>query len=477
MQYTAIRNRYTPTSLVPNPYGWTGSSTSNRADVPTALIGASNVSSEEVQRTLAYEWLESGQLADHNYANPPFTSGAAGRLLPSLVDEFGQSAKILRGFIRRAQWEAGDPVTKARLYFMYNPETIERQYISYLDQSALDPFNTVYQSGNLVAPPSLLDFNFDLFFDRQTEAMHSDHPGVFVDYQFFDLVVRNVIPTDPNQSSNQLPDNGVMMVNPRDITVVFSPQLTVQGRPTNASVRFEKFTHRMIPTRMSISLQMRVTYFGPLLEQSQYQMQAVQDSSALLVPPDQQSVFSIVWSKIVTTVSATADQSGLVGAANAGVRNSAAASTGSGDAQSRGWGAPCSGGIIPLSVDGVSFPAGVNRGIHDLCTLLLRETRKRGYSPISGQCWGYNCAKIPGSSSWSNHAFGLAIDINAPENPQTSHLVTNMPSWMPALWTQYGFRWGGTYHSNPDAMHYEFMGTPESAQFLTAVAVGKGIGS
>ena len=46
---------------------------------------------------------------------------------------------------------------------------------------------------------------------------------MFVDYQFFDMVVRNVIPSDPNQTNNTLPDNGVMMVNPRDITVVFSP--------------------------------------------------------------------------------------------------------------------------------------------------------------------------------------------------------------------------------------------------------------
>ena len=88
---------------------------------------------------------------------------------------------------------------------------------------------------------------------------------MLVDYQFFDLVVRNVIPTDPNQMSNQLPDNGVMMVNPRDITVVFSPQLTVQGRPINAQVVFEKFTHRMTPIRMRISLEMRVMYFGPML--------------------------------------------------------------------------------------------------------------------------------------------------------------------------------------------------------------------
>jgi hypothetical protein len=101
-----------------------------------------------------------------------------------------------------------------------------------------------------------------LFFDRQSEAQDPEHPGVLVDMEYFDLVVRNVVPGD--NTNGQLPDNGVMMVNPRDITVIFSPTLTVQGRPTNASVVYEKFTHRMTPTRMRIDLTMRVVYLGPV---------------------------------------------------------------------------------------------------------------------------------------------------------------------------------------------------------------------
>ena len=158
---------------------------------------------------------------------------------------------------------------------MYNPEIISRDYVSYLEQGALDPFNTVYQSGNLVAPPSILDFSFELFFDRQEEATQINHPGVFVDYQFFDLVVRNVVPYRPRPGSNTLPDNGVMMVNPRDITVVFSPQMTVQGRPLNARVTFERFTHRMTPTRMRIALTMRAVYMGPIREITEYQAETV----------------------------------------------------------------------------------------------------------------------------------------------------------------------------------------------------------
>ena len=153
-------------------------------------------------------------------------------------------------------------MSKAQLNFMYNPESVVRDYVSYLDQEALDPFNTVYQSGNLIAPPSFINFSFDLFFDRQVQATNGQIPrGVLEDYDFFDIVVRNVV---PGGGTTAVPDNGIMMVNPKDIMVVFSKDLSVQGRPTNARVTFERFMADMTPTRVTISLTMIVTYFGPL---------------------------------------------------------------------------------------------------------------------------------------------------------------------------------------------------------------------
>lgn len=102
---------------------------------------------------------------------------------------------------------------------------------------------------------------------------------------------------------------------------------------------------------------------------------------------------------------------------------------------------------------------------------------RRGYQLVPGWCWGYACRKISGSSTWSNHAWGLAVDLNAPKNPYGSRLVTDMPSWMPALWKSYGFRWGGDYRNNKDAMHYEFMGSVADAKRQTERAraeLGKG---
>ena len=254
-----------------NSYGWAGSQGYNSQDIP-GWFRSGPRTREILEQQFAYEWYDYSS-GLRGSSNPPFHSGAAGSLLPGLTQggqPNGQPARILRGFIRRAEFDPTNTISLARLYFMYNPEVIVRDYVSYLDQGALDPFNTVFDSGNLVAPPSFMDFSFELFFDRQAEAQKFNNPGVFVDYEYFDLVVRNVVPRRRGRNG-QLPDNGVMMVNPRDITVVFSPNITVQGRPLNARVSFEKFTHRMVPTRMRISLTMRVIYIGPVRDMTVYE--------------------------------------------------------------------------------------------------------------------------------------------------------------------------------------------------------------
>jgi hypothetical protein len=199
-------------------------------------------------------------------SNPEFKFNQNQRRLNTPAGMSG-GEKITRGYIRRT--DQTDDVGTATLNFMFNPEQITRDYVSYLDQAALDPFNTLYQSGNLVAPPSFVNFTFSLFFDRaedvaMTDTKDPNNPlgkGVLIDYEYFDLVVRNVVPSRPG--SPDVPDNGVMMVNPKDITVVFSEDLTVQGRPTNARVSFTKFDHRMVPVRMQVDLTMITTYFGP----------------------------------------------------------------------------------------------------------------------------------------------------------------------------------------------------------------------
>lgn len=141
-------------------------------------------------------------------------------------------------------------------------------------------------------------------------------------------------------------------------------------------------------------------------------------------------------------------------------------------AEQRGWGKGFPANRVkdmqPVEVAGVKVS--VNRAIAPLVRFLMEETERRGYHLKVGQCWGYANRAIRGSktNAPSNHSWGLAIDINAPTNPQTDKLVTDMPDWMPKLWKEWGFGWGGDYKppTKKDAMHYEFTGTPDDAHRL-----------
>ncbi len=148
----------------------------------------------------------------------------------------------------------------------------------------------------------------------------------------------------------------------------------------------------------------------------------------------------------------------------------------SANAQARGWGPGWprnnSANIVAITwSNGVSPTGGVHRRIATLVELLGNETIRRGYLPHKGWCWGFEDRAIAGTNVASNHSWGLAVDINAPANPYTRPLHTDMPAWMPYMWGEYGFRWGGHYSGPFDAMHYEFMGTPADAAERTTAAM------
>lgn len=147
-------------------------------------------------------------------------------------------------------------------------------------------------------------------------------------------------------------------------------------------------------------------------------------------------------------------------------------------AAQRGWGAgwPSCGGakaagtaVVTADRSGTRFS--VHKRIARLVDLISDECERRGYLFKSGQTGGYNCRAIGGTSSPSNHSWGLAIDINWLTNPMRRPLTTDIPDWMVDLWNRYGFAWGGDYSSTPDAMHFEFMGTPAQADEMTALAL------
>ena len=152
-------------------------------------------------------------------------------------------------------------------------------------------------------------------------------------------------------------------------------------------------------------------------------------------------------------------------------------------AEQRGWGPPCKGERVTVRVAGqggdVKLP--VRKEIAPIIQYLVEETQRLGYGLRAGECWGYACRKIRNGNSWSNHAWGLAVDLNAPANPMKKvppdaprHTWTDMPEWLPALWKQYGFGWGGDYKTTKDAMHYEFLGTPtQAAEVVRRIEAGR----
>lgn len=150
-------------------------------------------------------------------------------------------------------------------------------------------------------------------------------------------------------------------------------------------------------------------------------------------------------------------------------------------AEARGWGPGypnCQVGKIKTITrpDGLRLP--VRTEIIPLVTWLLDRTEAQGYDVLPKGTWGYACRAIRGSTTPSNHSWGLAVDLNAPTNPMLvgqpgwkalhdSHR-TDMPEWLPPLWKSLMFRWGGDYSHRQDAMHFEFMGTPADAARITA---------
>jgi hypothetical protein len=59
---------------------------------------------------------------------------------------------------------------------------------------------------------------------------------------------------------------------------------------------------------------------------------------------------------------------------------------------------------------------------------------------------------IAGTTTLSNHAFGLAFDVNVPENQRGTVGLINRQ--VVAIFEKWGFTWGGTWHYT-DPMHFE----------------------
>jgi hypothetical protein len=96
-----------------------------------------------------------------------------------------------------------------------------------------------------------------------------------------------------------------------------------------------------------------------------------------------------------------------------------------------------------------------NTGMLDQLRAALTEVRERGLSKYVYQTAGcYNARFIAGSTRLSNHAFGLAIDINSAENGRGGR--GQMHPEVVKIFKKWGFAWGGDWKYT-DPMHFELV--------------------
>jgi hypothetical protein len=155
-------------------------------------------------------------------------------------------------------------------------------------------------------------------------------------------------------------------------------------------------------------------------------------------------------------------------------------------ANKRGWGWPGAPNsaedkayrashIVALEVQGVNLyvrkeVARLFKGfIDELCRTKGRNGRLYRLD-VNPDDWGYANRDVRGRPGVkSNHAWGLAVDLNSATNPMTEdgRTHTDLPSNVGTLASKWGLRWGGDYDGDRrDPMHFEFMGTPSDASRL-----------
>ena len=98
-------------------------------------------------------------------------------------------------------------------------------------------------------------------------------------------------------------------------------------------------------------------------------------------------------------------------------------------------------------------------------------------SMLADNTSAFNCRQVPGSTEWSQHAYGLAVDINPFENPEVRGDAVDPPAaaaWADrtrtspgmishggAVWQAFdeiGWSWGGDWRSLKDYQHFSANG-------------------
>jgi hypothetical protein len=91
--------------------------------------------------------------------------------------------------------------------------------------------------------------------------------------------------------------------------------------------------------------------------------------------------------------------------------------------------------------------------------------------------WAYCYRPVRGTTDrLSNHSSGTAIDLNASKHPLgKEHTFTGIQEVkIKELVKKYGLRWGGSYKTRKDEMHFEIIETPEQVKLrINKLGLGK----
>lgn len=276
------------------PYGFTGTPAYNPAwnpGVPQSFVGPALPGTQEVALYERFDWDKS--IDARQYQNPAFVGiGSTGRVPQWMQGEGGVTKRILRGYMRRSTvYPLSQPglsdqqkATNAKLYFMYNPSDVMRQYVSYTALAGQSSDNPESATSGGQQVPAMVTMNMELLFDRQEEvARFPNHPGVLVDLAVFDMLIGNnitsyddVMNRDVNfgdasaSTAVSTPSGGADTATLKPgldiyITIIMSPSLVFEGKIMEASALFQKFSHRMTPTRMTLTVTLWLNYTGKLI--------------------------------------------------------------------------------------------------------------------------------------------------------------------------------------------------------------------
>lgn len=144
------------------------------------------------------------------------------------------------------------------------------------------------------------------------------------------------------------------------------------------------------------------------------------------------------------------------------------------DPSSFGWlHPPATGDVVPFVHRGVPFPGGV----HVLAVPLFRAALNAVLPALPGGlvapgCWGFDDRPVRDGTALSFHAYGLALDINAPTNPAVTQAeydagTRSKPHTLAddtgTRVRPYGMEWGGDW-TRRDYMHLELHLSPDETQ-------------